>query len=159
MTKKLFGLTMLFLAIDQIIKGIVVFFMMPNQSIEVIKNFFSLTLVYNDGAAFSLFRGGRWVFILIAIVALNIIYIFFIKGKKLNKIETITYSLLLGGIMGNLIDRVVYGKVVDFLDFTIFGHDFAIFNFADICIVVAVILLIITVIKDEKNARNKSRAK
>ena len=62
----------------------------------------------------------------------------------------ITYSMLLSGIIGNLIDRVVFGYVIDFLDFNIFGYDFAIFNIADSFIVVAIILLLFQEVKNAK---------
>ena len=153
MYKKLFIWVILFLLIDQVSKGLINLNMDLNQSIGIIPNFFNLTYVHNEGAAFSILMGGRWFFIIAAIIALNIIFIFFIKDKKLKTIETITYALLIAGIIGNLIDRVLYGYVIDFLDFNIFGYDFAIFNLADSFIVIAVIMLIILLI-DKKKCKN-----
>ena len=65
------------------------------------------------------------------------------------KRNTLLFGLLFGGIIGNLIDRIFYGYVIDFLDFTIFGYDFPVFNFADICIVSGIFLLIIAICKKE----------
>ena len=62
--------------------------------------------------------------------------------NKLNKLDYIIYSLLYGGIVGNLFDRIVYGYVIDYLDFYIFNYNFPVFNFADVCIVISVILII-----------------
>ena len=90
-------------------------------------------------------EGARWLFIILGIIALNIIYIYFIKDKNLSNFEIVTYALLLSGIIGNLIDRILYGYVIDFIDFTIF--DFAIFNLADSFIVISVILLLLGVKK------------
>ena len=113
-----------------------------------------ITYVHNIGAAFSLFEGARWFFIITAIIILNVIYLFFIKDKTLKNGEIILYSLLISGIIGNLIDRILFGYVIDFIDVNIFN--FAIFNLADSFIVIAVILLLIMGGKDARdNSRNK----
>jgi len=153
MYKKLAIFTILFIFIDQISKILISINFDLNQSINLINNFFSLTYVHNYGAAFSIFSGARFLFIFITIIALNLIYMFFIKNKELKNFEIIIYSLLLGGIIGNLIDRVVFGYVIDFLDFTIFNYDFAIFNLADSFIVVSVILLIFMEVKNGIHSR------
>lgn len=150
MYKKLAIFSILFIFIDQLSKGFINLYMDLNQSIELLPNFFNLTYVHNTGAAFSILSGNRWLFIIITLIALNVIYIFFIKNKELKKSEIIIYSLLLGGIIGNLIDRILYGYVLDFLDFNIFGYDFAIFNLADSFIVISVILLIIMMLGEKK---------
>lgn len=150
MYKKMIILTVMFLFIDQISKGLINIYMNLNDSINLINSFFNLTYVHNYGAAFSMFSGARYIFIIVTVIALNLIYLFLIKDKKLNKFEMITYSMLLSGIIGNLIDRVVFGYVIDFLDFNIFGYDFAIFNIADSFIVVAIILLLFQEVKNAK---------
>ena len=155
MYKKLFIYTIIFVFIDQLSKGLINIGMNLNQSIEIIPNFLNLTYVHNTGAAFSIFEGAKWFFIITAIIVLNIIYIFFIKDKELKNSEIVIYSLLISGIIGNLIDRVVFGYVIDFIDVNIFN--FAIFNLADSFIVIAVILLLITM--GGKNARDNSRNK
>ena len=134
----------IFLLIDQISKGLINIYMNINESIKIF-DFLSLTYVHNIGAAFSMLEGGRWLFIILAIIALNIIYIVFIKDKNLSNFEIVTYALLLSGIIGNLIDRILYGYVIDFINITIF--DFAIFNIADSFIVISVILLLLGVKK------------
>lgn len=154
MYKKLFIYTIIFVFIDQLTKGLININMNLNQSIEIIPNFLSLTYVHNIGAAFSILKGARWLFIIMAIIILNIIYIFFIKDKKLKNSEIIIYSLLISGILGNLVDRILFGYVIDFIDVNIFN--FAIFNFADSFIVIAVILLLIMGWKDARiDSRNK----
>jgi len=150
MPKKLLFLTCLFVFLDQISKGLINLFMYVNQSITIISNFFNITHVHNIGAAFSILAGNRWLLILLAIIALNLIYHFFIKYKELSNKENIIYALLIGGILGNVIDRVLYGYVIDFLDFTFFGHPFAVFNFADAFIVISVILLLFESWRGEK---------
>lgn len=144
MYKKLFIFSIMFLLIDQISKGLVNLYMNVNESIKLF-NLLSITYVHNTGAAFSMLEGARWLFIILGIVTMNVIFIFFIKDKELNNFEIITYSLLLSGIMGNLIDRFLYGYVIDFIDVNIFN--FAIFNLADSFMVVGVILLMMGMIK------------
>lgn len=154
MVKKLYLYMFLFVLVDQVSKNLVDFYITLNNSISIIPNFFSLTYVRNIGAAFSLLKGSRYFLIIASIIALNIIFLYFIKGKKLSNYNLIVYSMLLGGILGNLIDRILYGYVIDFLDFTIFGFDFAIFNLADTFIVISIILIVIGEIY-----ANKSRCK
>lgn len=140
MYKKLIIFGIIFLLIDQLSKGLISLYIPLNESIKL-TNFLSITYVHNIGAAFSILQGARWLFIILGIIALNIIYIFFIKDKKLTNFEMIIYALMLSGIIGNIIDRVLYGYVIDFIDITLFN--FAIFNFADSFIVISVILLVV----------------
>ncbi len=140
MYKKLIIFGIIFLLIDQLSKGLISLYMNLNESFKL-TNFLSITYVHNIGAAFSILQGARWLFIILGIIALNIIYIFFIKDKKLTNFEIIIYALMLSGIIGNIIDRVLYGYVIDFIDITLFN--FAIFNFADSFIVISVILLVV----------------
>ena len=140
MYKKLIIFGIIFLLIDQLSKGLISLYIPLNESIKL-TNFLSITYVQNIGAAFSILQGARWLFIILGIIALNIIYIFFIKDKKLTNFEIIIYALMLSGITGNIIDRVLYGYVIDFIDITLFN--FAIFNFADSFIVISVILLVV----------------
>ena len=152
MYKKLFIYTIIFTFIDQVSKGLINIYLNLNQSVEIIPNFLSFTYVHNTGAAFSIFEGAKCFCIIIAFIALNIIYLFFIKDKKLKNSEIVIYALLISGIIGNLIDRILFGYVIDFIDVNIFN--FAIFNLADSFIVVAVILLLIMM--GGKNARTNS---
>ena len=114
----------------------------------IIMNFFSITKIYNDGASWNLLAGHRIILILISIVMLGIL--FYYQSKfLLNERNVLAFGLLYSGILGNLIDRIFYGYVIDFLDLTIFGYDFPVFNFADICIVLGIFLLIVAIYKKE----------
>lgn len=101
MYKKLIIFGIIFLLIDQLSKGLISLYIPLNESIKL-TNFLSITYVHNIGAAFSILQGARWLFIILGIIALNIIYIFFIKDKKLTNFEIIIYALMLSGILGNI---------------------------------------------------------
>lgn len=146
--KKLTVLSFIFLLMDFIIKLIISNNLELYNTIEVIPNFFNIIYVTNTGAAFSILEGNRFLFIIIAIVAIYLIYEFLIKNNKINKFEIISYSMLMGGITGNLLDRIVYGYVIDYLSFNIFSYDFPIFNLADVFIVISVLLIVIKGIKE-----------
>lgn len=149
--KKISFLSLIIVLVDQIIKILISNNLELYNSIEIIENFFNITYVKNIGAAFSILNGNVVFLILVSILALIAIYFLLLKNKKFNKIQTILYSLLLGGIIGNLIDRIFRGYVIDYLDFTIFNYKFPVFNFADICIVISAIILLLISIKEEKN--------
>ena len=146
--KKLLGISFISIVLDRIIKMLVVSLGYGN-SITIINNFFNITCMYNDGAAWSILSGRRVFLVIFTLVELLILYLVFIRGKELNKTEEIVMGLLVGGIIGNLIDRIVYGYVIDYLDFNIFGYDFPIFNLADSLIVISVGILIYAVCRGD----------
>lgn len=152
--KKIIGISFICVLIDQIIKLIISINMNVADSINVIKNFFRITYLQNTGAAFSIFSGNRIFLILITLVALLLIYFILIKGKDITKIENICYGLLIGGIIGNLIDRVRIGYVIDYLDFNFGSYHYPVFNFADILIVVSAVILLIISFKEVKYDRD-----
>ena len=86
-----------------------------------------------------------------ALIALFVIYYFFIKNKKISKSKKVYYGLLFGGILGNLVDRIIHGYVIDFIGVYIGTYAFPIFNIADIAIVIGSILCIIDVYRGDKN--------
>jgi len=122
----------------------------------IINNFFSITKVYNTGASWSILSGYRFVLVIIAILMLALL-VYYQTKFILNKRNIMALGLLYGGIIGNLIDRIAYGYVIDFLDFNIFGYDFPVFNVADICIVLGIFLLIIAIYKKEDINEDSSR--
>lgn len=159
MKKKIVFISAVCLIIDQLSKALLEHFLELNQSIDIVPSFFSITYVRNEGAAWSLFSGNQVFLIIMSFIALYIIYAYFIKNKLLNTLELWSYGLLLGGIFGNLIDRVFSGFVTDFLDFTIFNYHFPVFNIADIGIVIGVLLTIISLWKGDTNGNNRSNRK
>ena len=136
-------LTFMFLVIDVISKLVVSNLMNVYDSIMVIKNFFYITYVRNTGAAWSILANNTWIIIIISFVIILGILYFVYKNKPRSRMETVGYSLVLSGAIGNFIDRIIYGYVIDFLDIYILGYDYPIFNIADIFIVGGVIFLLI----------------
>ena len=152
--KKLVGESVLFVLMDQVIKY---FVKKTLLNVTIIPHFFFLTYTENEGAAWSILEGNRIFLILIGVFSLIIIYEYFLKGKKQTSFETLSYALLIGGIIGNLIDRVVRGYVIDYLNFHIFSYHYPIFNFADICIVLGVCFLIFQILRGEKDGNVSNR--
>lgn len=136
-------LIIVFLIIDIISKLVVSNLMSVNDSIIVIKDFFYITYVRNTGAAWSIFSGKTLGLVIISLIIISFIVYYVGKNKPKSKIEVLGYSMILGGAIGNLLDRIVYGYVIDFFDFYIFGYSYPIFNLADSFIFIGVVLLII----------------
>ena len=141
--KKIGIISLVFIIIDFIVKIIINNNMNVYDSISIIPSFFSITYVRNIGAAFSIMENSRILFIIIGFIALILIYKYLIMNKVLNKYLMISYSMLIGGIIGNMIDRIIYGYVIDYLSFNLFGYNFPIFNLADAFIVVSIITLLL----------------
>lgn len=114
----------------------------------ILPNILALTNVRNDGAAWSVLSGQQWFFTVITIVALGLMGYFFWKLKNDN-LYMLAISLLIAGTLGNFIDRIRLGYVVDMFE-TLFMN-FPIFNVADMCLTFGVIIVIIALIKDEKD--------
>jgi len=137
-------ISVLLIVIDQLSK----LYFLNNQLLYngyvIIDKFFYLTYLENRGAAFGIFQDGRWFFIITTIFASGVMVWYFIKNN--NFLLRVSLMLIVSGGIGNLIDRVFRGFVVDFLDFYPFGYDFPIFNFADICVTVGVFLFVIYII-------------
>ena len=137
------------LIIDQAIKFYLSSKMSIYQSIVLVKNFLSITYVHNTGAAFSLFRGNTILLIIVGIVAVIALLVYIFNYTHLKDFNIFTYSLLLGGILGNLVDRILHGYVIDYIGLNIFGYHFPIFNFADMCIVISVLLIFLFEVKGD----------
>ena len=115
---------------------------------EVIPNFFHLTLCYNTGGAWSIFSGNIAFLVIVSLIALCVVIYTMIKSKTL--FYKYSCAIFIGGLIGNLYDRIVYGKVIDFLDFIIFGYDFPVFNIADCFICIGVGIMLVAMIWEER---------
>ena len=151
-------LTLLCLVLDQITKQWVAGSFDLYESVSVLP-IFSLTYVHNLGAAFSFLadQGGwqRWFFTAIAAIASIIFIVWLAKTPKSQKLLSIAFALMLSGALGNLIDRVLFGYVIDFLDFHWSGNHFPAFNVADSMIFIGAALMILESFISEQNATEK----
>ena len=142
--------------LDQYVKNLVVLNIELSKRIPLIDDFFSLTYVRNYGAGFSILQNETVFLSVLSIVAVLVLAYLLIKAKKSDTVSIISYILIISGAIGNLIDRIRLGYVVDFLDFKIFGYDYPVFNIADSFITIGCFILMITVILESKNAKNKT---
>lgn len=156
--KKIGIISLIVIIIDRILKVLVTNNFVLNVRNKIIEGFFYITNCHNEGAAFSLFSGNVLFLIFITLIVLFLIYRT-INKENVNKIGILAYGLLLGGILGNLYDRIFYGYVIDYLDFVIFKFNFAIFNLADAAIVIGAILLILFEGSDNNGRKNKDRSR
>lgn len=156
--KKIGIISLIVIIIDRILKVLVTNNFVLNVRNKIIDGFFYITNCHNEGAAFSLFSGNVLFLIFITLIVLFLIYRT-INKENVNKIGVLAYGLLLGGILGNLYDRIFYGYVIDYLDFVIFKFNFAIFNLADAAIVIGAILLIVFEGSDNDGRKNKDKSR
>ncbi len=144
-------LALFFLALDQISKAAVVKYIRFGERIPVIPDFFNLTYITNTGAAWGILAGHGWLLLLISCAVL-IAVICFIRTLTDGWPERIyAIGLIVSGILGNSIDRIFRGEVVDFLQFLFGRYQYPSFNVADSCICVGVFLFILsTILRPEK---------
>lgn len=143
MKKKLLVIVLFCILIDQISKILIINNLEVNTGFNIIKSFFSIIYVRNTGAAWGFFSSGTMIlaFLSMTFLFLAIKYVF--EMKSISKLSVISFGMLIGGITGNLIDRLVRGFVIDFFSFDLFGYNFPIFNLADSFIVISIILIVI----------------
>jgi signal peptidase II len=147
MRKYFFLIAAIVLLLDRITKSAVAANIAPHDSVAVIPGFFHLTHVQNTGAAFGLFAesSAQWkvgALVTFSILALIIVSALLWKNSHSLSVTTIGLSLILGGALGNLWDRMFTGRVIDFLDFYVGSYHWPAFNVADTAIVMGAILLV-----------------
>lgn len=142
-------LGLVLIIVDQITKILV-------KDLMIIKSFLKFTYIKNTGAAFGILSGNRIIIILVTLILIGYLIYDSLKNNK-TKLELFSYLLIISGAIGNLIDRVFFGYVRDFISFTLFSKEMAIFNVADIYITFGVIIYLYIIIRDGSNERNNSR--
>lgn len=163
--KIVIGIILGVLLLDQITKHLARVFLQPVYSVSIIGDFFRLTYIENPGIAFGLRISNKITFTILSIIAVIIIF-YYLLSLRDHKILRLAFASILGGAFGNLIDRFLYGRVVDFLDFEFFDvnipsfrllfFDFSgyqmdrwpVFNVADIAVTVGMIMIILNSILD-----------
>lgn len=129
--------------LDQLTKIVVQESMALHTSIPVIGDFIRLTFIKNPGAAFGIMLGSKWVFLALSILACGVMVYYFIQLPVKETWGRFALTLIFGGAIGNLIDRILYGEVTDFIDVGMSTYRWPIFNLADMAVSIGVILLFI----------------
>lgn len=147
-----------FIYLDQMSKYLAVIFLKGEASFPLWQDVLHLTYVENTGAAFGMLKDHRWVFMIASTVAIVGIFVYLVRHHKESRLQTLSLSMLIAGGIGNMIDRMALGYVVDFIDFTLI--DFAVFNIADsfVCVGVGLLMLYI-VIETVKSYKQEKREK
>lgn len=143
-------IALIIIVVDQFTKWLVVNKMELYEQIPIIDNFFYLTSHRNSGAAWGILQDQMIFFYVVTVVVLGGVIYYLHTHAKGNRTLSLGLSLILGGAIGNFIDRLIHKEVVDFLDFIILKYDYPIFNIADSALVIGVILVIIVTFVDEK---------
>jgi len=143
-------------AVDQLIKYFIVKDLAPVGSVSVIDNLFSLTYVENRGVAFGLFQNHIWIFALITAVLIAVFVVLIVKKKFTGKLFWTSAILLIGGGIGNLIDRIFRGFVVDYLSLSFFPP---VCNFADYCITLGAVFFVIVLLTQSNENKNEAKTK
>lgn len=147
--------------LDQLTKWLAVTLLQGNPSVPIIPEVFQLTYLENPGAAFGMLQNNRWVFLIISTVGILAVFLYLLMKRPASKLLCLSLSFIVGGGIGNMIDRVLLGYVVDFFDFCLIN--FAIFNVADSFVCVGAGLLSLWVILDtiaeEKRLKAEKAAK
>ncbi len=147
----LFGAVLL----DQLSKWIAVVCLQGQPSVPLWRDVLHLTFHTNKGAAWGMLADRRWVFMLFSTVAIIGILYYVLRYRPKNKLILVSLSLIVGGGIGNMIDRTILGYVIDFIDFTLI--DFPIFNIADSCVCVGaglmILYLVMDIIKESKQKK------
>ncbi|WP_022849692.1 signal peptidase II [Limisalsivibrio acetivorans] len=154
MRKKLITLFTVILILDQATKVFVKETMHLHQSIEVIPGLFNITYILNPGAAFGflakLNESYRQIFFVLVTIAAVFAVLYLLYKEYDNRLRAFSYTLILTGACGNLIDRIYIGKVVDFLDFYVSRYHWPAFNIADSAITVGITILLMDLILEKR---------
>ena len=137
----LLAISVLVVVFDQLSKTIVATNMAVGESIVIIEHILSFTFVKNEGAAWGILANHRWIFLVLTAIAIIVIPIITYKFREFGYFFGVSMALIWGGAIGNMIDRLFSGKVVDFIEVTFI--DYPVFNIADSCVVVGGIMLFI----------------
>jgi signal peptidase II len=149
-----YALAILVIILDQASKWAVAKFMEIGETIPIWEGVFHLTSHRNAGAAFGILQNQRWFFIVTTLIVIAGIILYLRRTRANQPLLSAGLAFILGGAIGNFIDRLFFGKVVDFFHFVLI--DFPIFNVADSAITIGVSLIILDALLDTKKNKNKT---
>lgn len=151
------GVILLGIILDLLSKWLVVKFLKPIDDLPLWDGVFHLNYHENRGAAFGMMQNSRWIFLTVSSIAIIAMLIYLFSGKSKNRLTNISLTLIIAGGIGNMVDRLALGYVIDFLYFKLI--DFAIFNIADSLVCVGsgllILSLVLDIIKEEREKRGK----
>ncbi len=139
--------------VDQLLKLAALEWLKPVHTVPLIEGVLHLTYVENRGASFGMMAGQQWLLVWVTALVLLALAVAIIAGKIRDRFALFNVAVILGGGVGNLIDRVYRGFVVDYVDFQLIN--FAVFNFADICITVGTAVLVCWIIFGQSQRKGK----
>lgn len=148
-----YGIALAVILVDQFTKWLIVTYMQYGESIPIIQNVLYITSHRNKGAAWGMLQDRMWFFYTITVVIVIAIVYYLTKYGKQDKLLGIALGLILGGALGNFIDRVFRKEVVDFIHTYIFSYNFPVFNVADSSLCIGVALLFIQTLMEGKKAK------
>lgn len=146
-------------ALDQLTKWLAVVYLQGAPSFPLWKDVLHFTFVKNEGAAFGILKDQRWIFMIFSTLAIVGMMVYLFKFPPKSRWMQVSLAMLIGGGIGNMIDRLLLGYVIDFIDFTLI--DFAVFNVADSFVTVGAALMIFLLLKEafeEWKAEKKQKA-
>ncbi|MFC7392483.1 signal peptidase II [Scopulibacillus cellulosilyticus] len=152
-----YGLAIIVLIIDQLSKWLIVKNMFVGESFQIIPHVLYLTSVRNTGAAWSILQGKMFFFFIVTIVVLIVVIYYMQKIGRFRPLLGIALALIIGGTLGNFLDRLFRGEVVDFIHVYIFTYNFPTFNVADSMLCIGVILVFIFMFLEEKKEKQHGK--
>lgn len=154
-----FIIAALCIGVDQLTKYLAVSALYPDGSVDVIEGVFRFTYVENRGAAFGSLTEHRWIFLVFSTVLILVLIGYTVWKRPKGWLQCISLGMLIGGGIGNMIDRIALGYVVDFLDFCAFPNLWKwVFNGADAFVCIGTALLMIWIIISDRKTKNSSDA-
>ncbi|GAE24174.1 lipoprotein signal peptidase [Halalkalibacter wakoensis JCM 9140] len=157
MILKYYVIAIVVVLVDQLTKWVVDTQMAIGERITILEQVLYFTSHRNKGAAFGILQGQMWFFYIVTVIVIVAIVYYMQKEAKKSALFGVSLALILGGAVGNFIDRIFRGEVVDFVDTYIFGYNFAIFNVADAALCVGVGLLFIKMVQDERRQKKETK--
>ncbi|KGR92147.1 peptidase A8 [Ureibacillus massiliensis 4400831 = CIP 108448 = CCUG 49529] len=154
---KYYGIAAIIIILDQWTKWLVVKNMELGDQISIWDPWFGLLSHRNRGAAWGMLQGQMWIFTIVTLAVIVGVIYYFHKQAKGNHFLAISLMILLGGTIGNFIDRIFRGEVVDFIDVLIpvINYDFPIFNIADAALTISIIMIILVLFMEERAEKKK----
>ena len=144
------------IGLDQLTKLLAVKYLEPVSTVPIIKDVLHLTFVTNDGMAFGMLDDKRWIFMSVSVIMIAVLCYLLYTGRLENKLYTVSVSMIISGGIGNMIDRIALGEVVDFVDFRLIN--FAVFNFADTIVCIGAGLLILALVTEIVRESKKEKS-